>query len=527
MGLGETEAGETLQLLPDLVRGRTGDPVGGHARVDLVAQPAHGRLRPLVRHGLSQPVRLTAVEPGADAGHLHQLLLEDGHAQGLVEDGLGGGVGIAHRFLTPPPAQIRMDRLTLDGSGTDERHLHRQVVEGSGLHSREGGDLGPGLHLEQAHRVGIGQGPVDLRLLGDRGQVHCHPVGDVDEVDGQMEGVEHAQAQEVELHHPHRRRVVLVPLEDRPSLHPPPLQGDDLPQGTVGDHHSPRVDAEMAGKAVQPPAGVVDQVGGEPGRERDFGGEMGGIAAVDVTGERIDLGRGESEGLAHVPQHRSGPVGDDVGHHRRPLTSVTPVAILDHLLPPIRLEVEIDVGGPAPFLGQETLERELEPDRVDPGQPQAAAHGRVGAGAPDLAVDVTGAGELDDVPHHQEVAGESQPVDHVELVEQAAPGPRVDAALPFSGIHRPRPLPGEMAQVLHLRPEMTRHGEVGQAGCHQPQIERQPLPQLGRPCHGSRIAGEEDPHLLRGAEVAQIGGRPVPVGVVQRAAPGDGRQHLG
>jgi hypothetical protein len=115
-----------------------------------------------------------------------------------------------------------------------------------------------------------------------------------------------------------------------------------------------------------------------------------------------------------------GPVGDHVGHHGRPLPPVAAVAVLDHLLPPVGLEVDVDVGGTSPLLGEEPLEGQVEPDRVDPGEPEAPAHRRVGTRAPDLAVDVLAAGEVDEVLDHQEVAGEPEPVDDVQLVLEPA-----------------------------------------------------------------------------------------------------------
>ena len=99
------------------------------------------------------------------------------------------------------------------------------------------------------------------------------------------------------------------------------------------------------------------------------------------------LCRGEPEGLHHVPQHTPGAVRDDVRHHRRPFPAISAVAVLDDLLPPVRFEVEVDVGGPSPLLGEEPFEREVEPDRVDPGEADAAAHRRVGTRPADLAED--------------------------------------------------------------------------------------------------------------------------------------------
>ena len=319
------------------------------------------------------------------------------------------------------------------------------------------------------------------RLLGDGGQVEAHPVHLLDGVHRQVQGVEHAQAEQVELDDAHGGAVVLVPLQHRAALHAPPLQGHHLPQRAVGDHHAPGVDAQVAGEAVEAAAGVEDEAAAEPrGQVHELGDGLG-AAGVEVLGQAVHLGLGEPEGLAHVLQHRAGPVGDDVGHHGRPLPPVALVAVLDDLLAPFRLEVHVDVGGPPPLRRQEPLEGQAEADGVHPGDPQAAAHRRVGAGAADLAVDAPPPGEAHDVPHHQEVAGEAQFADHRQFVLQAGEGRRVDGPRPLPRVHLAGPFEHQVAQVVHLVAEGPRHGEVGQAGGHQAQVEGQGLPQVGGP----------------------------------------------
>ena len=307
VALGEPESGEALQLLPDLVGGGADDPVARHPCVQVLTKPAHRLLRALVGHRLTEPISLPPVEAGADPGQLHELLLEDGDAQGLLQDLLGRGVGVDDRLLAVAPAQIGMDRLPLDRPGADQRDLYRQVVEGLRLHLGQGRHLGPGLDLEQPHGVGAGDRAIDGLFLWDDGEVDVDAVGVLDQVVGEMEGVEHPQPEQVELDDPHCRRVVLVPLEDGAALESPPLQGDHLPQGPIGDHHSPGVDPEMAGEAVQSPADVVDHLGGHPLGQRAVETDLGRVPGVHVLGEPVYLGLGEPEGLGHVTEHRLVP----------------------------------------------------------------------------------------------------------------------------------------------------------------------------------------------------------------------------
>lgn len=164
----------------------------------------------------------------------------------------------------------------------------------------------------------------------------------------------------------------------------------------------------MAGKSVEPPTNVVEQVGGETGWKRSVEANRGRVVTVDIAREPIDLGLGEAQSLSDIAQHRPRSISDNVGHHRGPFASIAAIAVLDHLLPAIGFEIEIDVGRPAPLCGQEPFEGQTEPDRIDSGQPETAAHCRVGPRAADLAVDVLAAGKLDDVPDHEEIAGKAE-----------------------------------------------------------------------------------------------------------------------
>ena len=47
------------------------------------------------------------------------------------------------------------------------------------------------------------------------------------------------------------------------------------------------------------------------------------VPGVEVLGEGIHLRLGEPKCLADVLENRAGPVGDDVGHHRRPFSART------------------------------------------------------------------------------------------------------------------------------------------------------------------------------------------------------------
>ena len=144
---------------------------------------------------------------------------------------------------------------------------------------------------------------------------------------------------------------------------------------------------------------------------------------VHLLGPGVLLAGGVAERLGHVAHRRPGAVGDDVGHLGRVLPPVALVDVLDGLLPPVALDVDVDVGRTVALGRQEPLEQQPERHRVGVGDPEGEAHRRVGRRPPPLAVDVGPAAELDDVPHDQEVPGEAELLDHVQLVVDLGPGP--------------------------------------------------------------------------------------------------------
>ena len=152
-----------------------------------------------------------------------------------------------------------MHRAALDRSGADERDLDDEVVERARAQPGQGGHLGPALDLEHADGVGRAQQVVDRGLLGDRGQVDLRALVLTDQVDRQVQHREHPQTEQVELHQPGGRAVVLVPLEHGPVLHAGPLDRAELHQRPVGHDHAAGVDAEVAGEVEHLPGEVEDE----------------------------------------------------------------------------------------------------------------------------------------------------------------------------------------------------------------------------------------------------------------------------
>ena len=564
VALGEAVAGERGQLLPHPVGHLPGDAALGHAVVEPLAQPFHALEAALGAHGLAQLVGLAGREPGDVDGDLHELLLEQGHAQGLAQGLLHERVRVGDRLQLLAAPDVGVHRPALDRPGADERHLDHQVVERLGPQPGQRGHLRPRLDLEHAHRVGPAQHGVDLGVLAQEGEVDLVPVGRPHEVDAVVQRLEHAEAQQVELHETDRGAVVLVPLEhgaqrhrgvvtgpgarvDRgavgagqavthrgAALEPAPLDRAHLDDGPVADDHAPRVDAQVPRRpldlAGQRQHGLGDVVAVRPLTELGGRGRHG-RPHVHLLRPGVLLARRVAERLGHVAHGRAGPVADDVGHLGRVLAPVAAVHVLDGLFPPPALYVDVDVGGAVALGRQEPLEQQVERHRVGVGDAEGVADRRVGRAAPALAVDLGPLAELDDVPHHEEVAGEPQRLDDGELVVDLGPGLAVAVAVAVGGGAAPGAVTAgaallhQAAQVAHLV-EPVGARERRQLGRHQRQVERACTPQLGRQLDRPRPPGEAAGLLVARAQVGATASRQ-PAGQVVEAAPGPHRGHGG
>ena len=131
-----------------------------------------------------------------------------------------------------------MYRLPLNWPGSDQRNLDCKVVEGPRLHLRESRHLRSRFHLKYTNGVCLGEHAIDGRFLGYDCQVYVDSMRGFDHVGRQMKSIQHAESEKVKLHYADGCTVILVPLDDRSILHPPPFEWYHLPQRPIGNHHA-------------------------------------------------------------------------------------------------------------------------------------------------------------------------------------------------------------------------------------------------------------------------------------------------
>ena len=127
------------------------------------------------------------------------------------------------------------------------------------------------------------------------------------------------------------------------------------------------------------------------------------VPPIDAFQKLFHHGGIKTQGFAHIPDGAARPVADHRGGQGCAFPAVTPVDVLDNLFPPFMLEIHINIGWLSAILGDEAFEQQLHASRVDLGDAQAVAHGRVGSRPAALAQNAFAAGEGDNILDSEEV----------------------------------------------------------------------------------------------------------------------------
>ena len=112
--------------------------------------------------------------------------------------------------------------------------------------------------------------------------------------------------------------------------------------------------------------------------------------APERAGERADGVFRQAEDLADLADGAAAAIADHGRGEAGALAAVTSVDILDHLLAPLVLEIDVDVGRLAPLGGDEALEQQIDLLGIDLGDAEAIADDRIRRRAAPLAEDALG-----------------------------------------------------------------------------------------------------------------------------------------
>ena len=454
VGLGESEAGEALDHLPD--------PLGGLERRARVADRAFQEAfamtlqqlpGALAAHRPSQTVGLAGGIAGESFGDLHDLVLEDDRAERLPQDGLERRMlvgdlvaGVLAQLLAT--LDVRIDRASLDRPGPHDRDLDRQVLEIARPCPQQRLHLRAALDLKDADGVRGADRPEGLGIVvGDPREVDPQPLAAVDLLDAALDRGEHPQAEQIDLQEARVGAGVLVPLHHLPALHRGGHDGAAVDQRPGRDDHPAGVLGEMPGQslrlldqpsqpapALRAPVGLG--VGGHqvlvalaPRAERHLAVLSARPPRIGAACDPLDLAGWEAEHLAqlaHCPPHAERRKGRD---QRRAVVAEAVVHARDQPLANVAGEVEVDIGKAVQVLVQETPQCQAVLDGIDVREPGQVADQRGDGGAPpppgrqqrphgvraaDLDRDLTG--KLEHLVMEQEEAGQPEPIDHLQLL---------------------------------------------------------------------------------------------------------------
>ncbi|MNK84345.1 hypothetical protein D3C87_1041920 [compost metagenome] len=409
----------------------------------------------LLAHGATQKVGLPQRVAREHLGDLHDLLLEDHGAVGVLEDGDQVGMGVLDGFLAVFAVDILVDIAALNRTGAIKRQNGRDVFEVGGLQALDELGHALGLDLEDAHRGAAAQEFIDLgvgEVLGV--QVVIDPMTLLDVLQRLGHHRQVSQAQEVHLEQAHHLAVLVLVLGgDALVVLADSLEGNGFGKGIAGDDDAGGVKAGVTDHAFELLAQFEDfgDLHVALGLVVELGAFLGGIREADAQlfghhlGQAVRVVEVELQHAPHVLDGglgAQGAVGDDLGDL---VAAVLSADVLDHLAAAVDAEVDIDVGHADAFRVEEAFEEQVVLDRVDVGDLEAVGGQRACRGAAAGAdLDAVGLGVVDEVPDDQEVRREAHLLDDPELeleallefgsdgleaLAEAVPGDLVEVAL--------------------------------------------------------------------------------------------------
>ena len=338
---------------------------------------------------------------------------------------------------------------------------------------------------------------------------------------------EHAERQHIDLQHAERVDVVLVPFDDGAVLHGGVEDRHGLIEALAGEHEAAHMLGEMAWEAEQAARqrnGLAQRGIGrvETGLADMLLGDVAVAGAPDQVGKPGGHVLLEAHGLADLADGHARAVVDDGRADGGALAAVAPVEVLDHLLAPLVLEIDVDVGRLAPLGRDEALEQQIDARGIDGRDAEAIAHGAVGRRAAALAEDRVLPGETHDIVDGEEIARVVELGDQSQLLGQQ----RLHMLRHTRWIALGRELPGQLLQI-GLRGLARGHRLVGIFVAQLVQIELNAPGDFDAARDGLGMTREQSRHLRAALQMPFGIGLQAVAGLRNRAFRADAGEHIG
>ena len=496
----------------------------------------------LLTHGAAQEIGAAKRIARQLLGNLHDLLLVDHHAEGLLQDAFEVRIQVVGLFLTVLTSDVARD--LIHRTGAIECHQRDDVFEHVGLEAAQHVAHTRAFQLKHAgggttrHQV-VGLTVVERQLQEiEFGALLLH------QFDRALQNRQRLEAEEVEFHQTGRLDPLHIELGHRHIRTRIAVERHQLIEWTVADHNTGSMGRGVAVKPFELQrhihqaanlglvlAHLLQQrlaVDGVFKRHR-----IGRVVRHQFA-DAVDLAIGKSEYAADVAQDGAGlqlSEGDDLRH------AVVAVFILDvanDLVATVLTEVDVEVRHGDAFGIQEPFEQQIEAQRIEIGDRQRPSCDAAGAGAAARPHwNALPLRPFDEVGHDQEVAGKTHLLDDVELiVETLAVGLRHVIARRLIHLRREdQRLQTKLQAFLRLKRDFLflgtalRHREGRQDRLARTRHEGGTLGHQQRVVDRLRNIGEQRAHLVGGLE-AMVRVKASPLRLGHDHALGDAEQRI-
>ena len=349
------------------------------------------------RHRAAQLIGLAGRETGGDDRELHDLLLEDRHAERALEHALHGLARIADRFEPLPPAQIRMHHAALDrarAARSRPRSRGRRIIAASAAAACSSARATRSGTRRRCRRAGSCRRPPGLRpgcRPSRSGLPRRAPImSSARRIADSM-----PSASTSTFSRPSASRSSLSHWMTRALRHRGVFDRHQPRQRLARDHKAADMLRQVARKAEQRRRrasirrAIAGLAGSKPASRKRLRQRLPVVPPRDAIWRARSIWPASKPSA--LPTSRSalrGAIADDRRGQRRAVAAVLLVDVLDHFLAPLMLEIDIDVGRLVALARNEALEQHAHARGIDLGDAQAIAHRRVGGRAAPLAQDV-------------------------------------------------------------------------------------------------------------------------------------------
>ena len=376
------------------------------------------------------------------------LVLVHNDPVSLVEQVLQAGVGVG--YLLPAEFGVDEPAYVLHWPRTVQRDHGRNFAQVGGFQLFDV-TLHPGaFQLEHVGGITGGQQRKGFFVVqGQAVEVNFDAAALLNQVYNPVQDGQVGQAQEVHLQQTQLGDRVHGKLGHKygTAFVPPgwPLQGHRSGQRFVSDQHARGVGADVVNDSLQALGGVhqlVDCfllfVGCLHLRSYPDCVIQGSGLQGHHAGHPVYLAVSHGQGSTDIPQSRPGAQGPKGNYLGDFVPAVTFDDVVQHLVSPVVLEVQVYVRQLLPFQVEEPFKDQAVFQGVDDGDPKTVESHAAGGAASYTVKNAVLTGEINDVPNYQEVIGEMGLVNYFQLVTK--PVFRIGSGM---GVSFPKSLPAE------------------------------------------------------------------------------------